>query len=321
MPKKLPAINWDNDKRPNLRVRADMREAFFAYQSKTHFFFVTVSGKLYTCRKRGKEQSTELLWNDAHSPIRAVVHDTASQKTFAFTNAVARGDKEGRDVWFELAPKLETHAYNPKKIPAWVPADPLPTMMEYARILFWNVAPPDWHVPARELSVQQRPQWWLDLSSSEMAKTHCAVWNLMARKDDTVAFFKGRLRPVPADTQKHLDQLLADLDSDSFERREAATRELSSGVVTESVLRKALANSPALELRRRLEAILEDLPDWTRKNSELLRSVRAIWVLQQIGTPEARALIETLAAGAPSALQTQTAKDALQSLDRLNKKR
>jgi HEAT repeat protein len=147
-----------------------------------------------------------------------------------------------------------------------------------------------------------------------------AVWILTAFGAETVAFLKDRVRPVPVDTQQHLDQLLADLDSDSFDRREAATRELSRGVVAESVLEKALANRPSLEMRRRLEAILEDFPDWRTKNPELLRSVRAIWVLQQIGTPEARALLEKLAAGAPSALQTQKAKDALQSLDRLKKR-
>lgn len=139
-------IQWDNalpatapetppDARPVLRLDTDMREAFIAYQSKTHFFFVTASGKLYSCRKRGEQQRTELLWNDVNSPIRAVIHDTHSQKTFAFTSCPARGDKLGRNVWFEFAPKLEPISYDRKKIPGWKPADPLPSMMEYARIL------------------------------------------------------------------------------------------------------------------------------------------------------------------------------------------
>jgi len=323
-------IKWDNaipaetmysdpDARPALRVRTEMREAFFAYQNKTHFFFVTVSGKLYACRKRGDKQRTELLWNDARSPIRAIIHDTASQKTFAFTKAAGRADKAGRDVWFELAAKLKPVAYDRKQIPELKLADPLPTMMEYARILLWNVAPADWRVTTGELTAQQHQQWWTDLTSTEAVKAHRAAWSLAARGADTVVFLKDHLHPVPAETQKHLDQLLADLDSDTFDSREAATRELCRGVVAESALRKTLAHSPSLERRRRLEAILEDLPDWTLKNPELLRNVRAIWVLQRIGTPEARALLEKLAAGAPSARQTQRAKDALQSLDHLKK--
>ncbi len=324
-------IKWDNaipakskedwpDARPVLRVGTDMREAFFAYQNKTHFFFVTASGKLYACRRRGDKQRTERLWNDAHSPICAVIHDTASQKTFAFTKAAGGTDKAGRDVWFELAAKLEPLTYDRKMIPELKPADPLPTMMEYARILLWNVAPADWHVATGELTTQQRQQWWKDLTGTEAVKAHRAVWSLAARGADTVAFLKDHLHALPAGKQKHLDQLLADLDSNNFDRREAATRELARGVLAESALRKALAHSPSLELRRRLEAVLEALPDWPEKNPELLRSVRAIWVLQRIGTPQARALLEKLAAGAPSARQTQKAKDALQSLDRLKKR-
>jgi hypothetical protein len=135
MPKRLPGIKWDNAKRPDLRVRTDLREGFLAYQDKTHYFFITVSGKLYSCRKRGEDQRTELLWNDPRSPIRAVIHDSASNKTFVFTKALPRADKEGRDVWFELAPKVESVAYDAKKIPELKPADPLASMMEYARIL------------------------------------------------------------------------------------------------------------------------------------------------------------------------------------------
>lgn len=147
-----------------------------------------------------------------------------------------------------------------------------------------------------------------------------AVRELTTFGAETVDFLKDRVQPIPLDTQKHLDQLLADLDSDSFDRREAASHELSRGTVAESVLQKALANRSSLEMKRRLETILEDFPDWREKNPELLRNFRAIWVLQQIGTPEARTLLEKLAAGAPSAALTQKAKDALQSLDRARKR-
>lgn len=148
----------------------------------------------------------------------------------------------------------------------------------------------------------------------EWKKVQLTARILTALSGETAAFFKDHLHPVPTAFQKQFDQHVADLDSDSFERRESATRELSRGVVADSVLEKALANHPSLERRRRLEAILEDLPNWREKNTELLQQVRAIWVLQQIGTPEAKALLEKVAAGAPSARLTQKAKDALESL-------
>jgi hypothetical protein len=143
-----------------------------------------------------------------------------------------------------------------------------------------------------------------------------AVWILTAFSNESVAFLKDRLHPVSSAKQKEFEQLIADLASDSFERREAASRELTLGIVADSVLKNALANHPSLEMRRRLETILDDLPNWREKNAELLRQARAVWVLQQIGTPEAKALLEKVAAGAPSARLTQKAKDALQSLER-----
>ncbi len=158
---------------------------------------------------------------------------------------------------------------------------------------------------------------WKVLTSTESREVQQVVRNLSSFGSETVAFLNHRVRPTLADTQKHLDQLVADLDSDSFERRETASRELSRGIVAEAVLEKALANRPSLEVRKRLKAILKDFPKWRDKNPELLRQFRAVWVLQQIGTPEARALLQKLADGAPSAALTQKAKDALQSLDRI----
>lgn len=170
---------------------------------------------------------------------------------------------------------------------------------------------------------QKIQKCWRDLRVTEYhyPGIHRTVWQLTTFGSETVAFLKARVHPVPVETQKHLNQLLADLDSDSFDRREAATRELSRGVVAESVLEMTLANSPSLELRRRLEAILEGLPAWRTKNPELLQQVRSIWVLQQIGTPEAKALLEKIAAGTPSARQTQKAKAALKALNKRGEER
>ncbi len=49
--------------------------------------------------------------------------------------------------------------------------------------------------------------------------------------------------------------------------------------------------------------------------------MRNIEVLERIGTPEARQLLQTLANGAPGALQTEEAKDSLQRLsqDKISK--
>jgi hypothetical protein len=47
--------------------------------------------------------------------------------------------------------------------------------------------------------------------------------------------------------------------------------------------------------------------------------VHAIWVLQRLATPEVRAVLDTLAGGAPEARVTQEAQAALRFLDRNRK--
>ncbi len=69
-------------------------------------------------------------------------------------------------------------------------------------------------------------------------------------------------------------------------------------------------------MRRRIEALMEKLRAVTRP--EALRALRAVAVLEDIATPEARQLLETLAKGAPEARLTQEAKA---SLTRLAKQR
>ena len=117
---------------------------------------------------------------------------------------------------------------------------------------------------------------------------------------------------MPEDT-KRIEQLLADLDSDAFAEREAASRELIRlRYRVGPLLRKALRNKPTLEVRRRLEAILVE-PN--RPSIEALRTLRAIAVLERIGTPEAQRILEKLAGGA-DAPETREAQAALQRLNR-----
>ena len=68
----------------------------------------------------------------------------------------------------------------------------------------------------------------------------------------------------------------------------------------------------ARERVRRLQRRIEiPLPP-----SELLRQVRAIEVLELIGTPDAKLLLRSLAGGAPEARLTREAKAAMERLAR-----
>jgi hypothetical protein len=87
------------------------------------------------------------------------------------------------------------------------------------------------------------------------------------------------------------------------------------GELAEPALRKELAQKRSLEFRRRAEGILEWLEGQTLP-AELLQSLRAVAVLEYLGTPEARQVLQALASGAAEARLTRAAVAALQRLER-----
>jgi hypothetical protein len=87
------------------------------------------------------------------------------------------------------------------------------------------------------------------------------------------------------------------------------------GDLTIPGLQRLLASEPSLEARRRMEALLEKLTTGVL-NAEEIRIVRAIESLDKMNHADARALLQTLAQGAPGALTTRHAQ---WSLDRMTK--
>jgi WD40 repeat protein len=160
--------------------------------------------------------------------------------------------------------------------------------------------------------------WWSDLASEDGQRAGDAIAGLLRKPEASVALLQQRLHPAEAIGEKHLTRLLADLDGDAFEKREAASRELAQlGEQAEAALRQALKDRPSLEMRRRLEALLDKLEHRTLP-PETLRILRSIEILEHLDTAEARRCLDMLTKGAPAARQTQEAKRAL---DRLAKRR
>jgi len=67
---------------------------------------------------------------------------------------------------------------------------------------------------------------------------------------------------------------------------------------------------PPLEVQRRVESLL------TKLEQTSVRSLRAVEVLEYIGSPEAKNVLETLATGAEGARLTKEAKASLERLDK-----
>jgi WD40 repeat protein len=175
-------------------------------------------------------------------------------------------------------------------------------------ILLWDVtgrAKPG-GLPRLDLTPEEQDRLWDDLNQPHAAKAHRVLWALVAAGDPVVPFVLGKLRPRDA-AARRIKQLVADLDSAEYAVRQAATKELEQiGLAAEPAMRGALANRPGLEMRRRLEGLLEKLELTGR-----VRVPRAVSVLEQVGTPSARQALEELAKGAPESRLTQEARSSL----------
>jgi hypothetical protein len=163
-------------------------------------------------------------------------------------------------------------------------------------------------------------QMWAALAGEDAARAHQAVAQLAAVPARAVPFLEDRLRPVTPPDPERVGRLLADLGSYQFAVREAASRGLAElGPQAEPALHRALGAKPALEVRLRLDALLAETMQAARgavRSPEVLRTLRAIRVLERTGTPEAQGVLRALAAGAPGARETDDARAALRRLAR-----
>src|SRR5213078_2444880 len=110
------------------------------------------------------------------------------------------------------------------------------------------------------------------------------------------------------------EKLLANLDAKQFKVRQAAALELEKlGDLAGDAINKRLAAKPPLEVAQRLESLRDKLGA-PLSPGPLLQALRAVEVLEGIGTPEARQLLESLASGAAGHRLTMDAADSAQRL-------
>jgi hypothetical protein len=187
-------------------------------------------------------------------------------------------------------------------------------------ILIWDAAPshsgvsgphtPVWRSKSKP---SQLDQWWDDLAGEDARRAFVAVSSLAAEPQSTVGLLRDRLRPATELQPEKLRGLIAELDSRQFSEREAAKKQLAAfGEQAGPVLRAALQNHLSAEQRRSIEQLLDIL--YVVRSPKVARHVRAIEILERIGTPEAREVLEKLACGAADARPTQEAKASLERL-------
>lgn len=136
---------------------------------------------------------------------------------------------------------------------------------------------------------------WQKLLETDAVKAHEAIGTLATSPKTAVPFLQKHIGAQTWADPRQIPKLIADLDDDKFEVRESASKTLEElGETAEPHLRKALEGAVSAEVRTQAQALLaraktQGLP------IKKARVVRALEVLEQIGTPAARATIEELA--------------------------
>jgi hypothetical protein len=159
------------------------------------------------------------------------------------------------------------------------------------RVLLLKV-PPEPERWERSAQSADPDRLWTDLIAPNPQTAYPAVWTLVAAPDVAIPLFTKRVRPPTAPDPARVRRLIADLDAPRLDVRDAATKKLRRlGDAAEAPLREALTKSPSPEMTARLESLLTPLKTSFPLRGETLRTIRAVQVLERIGTPGARLLL------------------------------
>ena len=159
---------------------------------------------------------------------------------------------------------------------------------------------------------------WGDLDSADAQREHRAIVRLWSNPKEGLALLKEKLSPAQ---DFRLDRtttmrLVGELDDRSSQVRQRAFERLRrAGKSMEGSLRQALQGQPSAEMRTRLEALLAEATSGSPPR-EMIRPLRALEVLEHIGSSEARQLVEKLAGGGADAMLTVEARSSLERMTR-----
>lgn len=163
----------------------------------------------------------------------------------------------------------------------------------------------------RQLGTEKLRELWEELADRKAPTGQSAINTLVAGGGDSVAFLAKHIQPAPMVDPKWIVEQIDQLDSnDPNVRQKAFTALEQIADDAEPAMIAALSRSTiSVEVRKRLEELLA-VPGSTR-SPETLRRIRAVQILDRIGSEAAREVLRKLAEGNPKAIETLDAKQAL----------
>jgi WD domain, G-beta repeat len=184
-------------------------------------------------------------------------------------------------------------------------------------VLLWDLT--KLKKPARPVHAVDGEETWKTLGRQDAAAAFSAVCDLTASPEIALALCERHLKPAPAVEAKEVQNLIGQLDAPHYKNREKATVELLRiGDRALPEIEEALSDMPSPEMQKRLEDLLATLSGIVH-GKDALRVLRAVEVLERIGTPASKRQLQALADGAPDAFITRTARGALARMGTLEK--
>jgi dipeptidyl aminopeptidase/acylaminoacyl peptidase len=188
------------------------------------------------------------------------------------------------------------------------------TGLQNGTALVWEIpatAKPPSEPRAKKLGPKELAALWEDLAHDDAKAAHEAVRILANAPEQSVPFPAKSLRPAAKIDFAKVRQRITELGDDEFKTRETASRELKHlGEDVEEELRKGLVDNPSPEAVQRLRSILSAVSQ--SPPPARLQELRGVWVLELIGTPQAKEILADLGRGEPNARLTREAKAALE---------
>jgi hypothetical protein len=160
---------------------------------------------------------------------------------------------------------------------------------------------------------------WNDLAKRDAAESLQSEGRFLRTPADAVKFFAERIKPVKTLDPKRVERLLADLDSNEFAVREAASKALA-GLDEQATpyFEETLKSTDAAEVRVRVTRILEQRRG-AALTADQIRQIRAVMVLERIGDGEAKDVLKRWAGGPVGTRLATEAEAALKRLEAVSK--
>jgi hypothetical protein len=171
-------------------------------------------------------------------------------------------------------------------------------------------------LPALKPTDDELDRWFRDMGGQD-AKAAFQGMTMLVRAPQAVKLLSDRIAPAPKGVgeARTVPQWIDDLGNKSFAIRTKATTALERlGPGAERELRLALTKARDLEMKRRIEGILERIAVAEPSAQEIMHC-RAVEVVEAITTAAAETLLRRWSDGDPGAVLTGEARQALARLD------